>query len=55
MTTEKILKAWKEITSNNKKERSRKQHKDVMWGKVNGWLDDLKIEKSKKFIDKKDL
>ena len=51
---EKILKAWKKITCDNRKERSRKQQKDSMWNKVDGWLSDLKEEKSKK-IDKKDI
>ena len=47
------MKAWKEITCDNKKEKIRKQQKDLMWGKVNGWLADLKEEKSKKIIHKK--
>ena len=54
MTMEKILKAWKKITCDNRKEKSRKLQKDSMWNKVDGWLSDLKEEKSKK-IDKKDI
>ena len=45
MTCERIMKAWKEITVEEKKERMKKQQKDMMWTKVNGWLAEYKDKK----------
>lgn len=43
--TEKALKVWKEVVEVQRKERQKKQHKQVMWNKVNTLLNEYQDSK----------
>ena len=40
--TKKVFNVLKENTKTEKMEKMKKEHKDVMWKKVNSWLSDYK-------------
>lgn len=45
---EKVIKAFKYNRDDAKREKLKSENREIMWSKVNGWLDDYRTEKSKK-------
>lgn len=42
---DRVLRGWKSHFAEQKIEKTKKGHKDVMWKKVNGWLNDYSEQK----------
>lgn len=45
---ERAIRGWKEVHEDSKRERKKKDQKDKMWKKANGWLNEYAEQKKKK-------